>query len=107
MIANVPASSSIDLWGMDAFCRVLTRSPRLVDAVDSGRHTTNTKNATDTRITAAHADTMTTRCVVQNVSSIVFGVGGGVVGITNGGKFGLGSEGGCGGVEEDSDCATM
>lgn len=94
MTANVLASSADFLGLVDAVCRLLLRrlSLRSVDAVGSRRHT-NIKKAKERKTADAHEETMTMRCVVQNVSSSEPGVRG-----SGGGGDGSGGGGG-GGVD--------
>lgn len=129
MTANVLASSADFLGFMDVVRSLLLRCSllRWVVGVGNGRHTTNMNKAKEKTTADAHEETMTMRCVVQNVSSRAPGErgsggggegsgggggggvdgtgmdGGGVVGDgggRGGGGFGAGDAGGRG------DCAT-
>lgn len=95
MTANVLASSADFLGLTDAVRCLLLRCSllRSVVAVGNGRHTTNMKKAKERTTADAHEETMTMRCVVQNVSSRAPGERG-----SGGGGDGSGGGGG-GGVD--------
>jgi hypothetical protein len=106
MTANVLASSAEILGSVEArFCLSSRCVLRSVDAVDSGLHATNRRNANERKVADAHEETMTTRCVVQNVSSSATGGSGGG-GDGSGGGGGGGADGrGMDGAEGEEDCA--